>query len=187
MSRRRVERPRRESDLAPAVRAHLESQGFRVWVDPDGADFFDVVARRGEEVGLVELKLADWKTLLRQAVVRRTYGDWVAVALSRRSLAVKLLERAGTPNTRPIGIWSVEGPAPEVLRAAEPWPESTRSLFVEHRDALRLLLDTLEAGGVPEGARWTGFAARSGRGAGTRSSREWRLDEFPDEGSTRSE
>jgi hypothetical protein len=182
-----VSRPVRERELAPAVAGFLRARGYEVAVDPDGTDYFDLAAWRGEEVGLVELKIADWKTLTVQAAVRRTYSDWVAVALPRRSLAERLLARREGALLRPVGVWLVEAGTVEVLRPATPWPAATRALFPEHRAALRALLEARRDGFVPPGsATWGGFAARSARGAGGRHVREWRLDEFEsDEGAGR--
>jgi hypothetical protein len=167
-----------ESTLAPPVQRFLAAQGYTVLIDPDGKDYFDVVALRGEEVGLVELKIADWKTLKVQAAVRRTYSDWVATALPRRSLAEKLLARMEGPLLRPVGVWVVEADHVTELRKAEPWPEETRALFPEHRAALREMLRAHAAGELPPGTTWSGFAGRSARAAGGRHVREWRLDEF---------
>ncbi len=170
--------PAREVDLVPVVRTELERQGYTVRVDPAGSDYFDLVARRGEEIGLVELKRTDWQHLLAQAVARRAYGDWVVAALARRTLAEKLLEHAATGLARSVGVWSVGPERIEVLRPAAPWPGTTRDLFREHRAALIELLDALDEHLLPEGAVWGGFAARTARAAGGRHAREWRLDEY---------
>ena len=48
-------RPRlSEAELVRSTARYLETLGYRVRIDPDGADYFDLVARRGREVGLVE-------------------------------------------------------------------------------------------------------------------------------------
>jgi hypothetical protein len=168
-----------ERELAPPVERYLRGRGYEVLIDPDGKDYFDLVAWRGEEVGLVELKVSDWRALKVQAAVRRTYSDWVAVALPRRSLAERLLARMEGPLLAPVGVWLVEGEAIEVLRPETPWPEATRALFPEHRAALREMLAARRAGLLPPGSTtWDGFAARSAREAGGRHVREWRLDEF---------
>ncbi|MHB8352056.1 MAG: hypothetical protein ACYDFT_05115 [Thermoplasmata archaeon] len=169
--------PLRESDLAPPVAAFLGRAGYEVLVDPDGTGYFDVAARRGSEIGLVELKLEDWRTLLRQAVARRGYADWVAVALPRRSTAERLAARAAAAPARSIGVYHVAGDSVEVLRPPVPWPEATRRLFGEQRASLRALFEGARAG-LPEGTRWTGFPSRSGRYRGARATTEWRLEEF---------
>ncbi len=170
--------PARETDLLPDVRARLEAEGYTVYVNPDGSDYFDVVARRGEEVGLVELKRTDWKHLLVQAVARRGYGDWVVAVLPRRFSAERLRARADTELSRAIGIWWVGAHGLEVLREATPWSAGTRERFPDHRAALKEMLEAIASGAVPAGATWGGFPARTARRAGGRSAREWRLDEF---------
>jgi hypothetical protein len=174
--------PRREAELAPPVRRHLERLGYAVWVDPDGSGFFDIAARRGEEILLVELKRTDWRELLRQAVARRGYADRVAVALPRRSLAERLLARSGAGTARCVGVFVVDVRGGEIveLRPAEPWPESTRALFARGRQELGALLDGLASGGLPPGVGWGGFPQRPAHRPGGRAAREWRLDEFPE-------
>jgi hypothetical protein len=178
MSAKRERLPERA--LADPVRRHLEADGFRVWVDPDGSDFLDVVARRDEEVGLVELKVADWKTVLVQALRRRAWGDWVAVALPRRSLAEKVLARSAAGRPSRVGVWVVAGESVEVVRPArrlydpgEPDP------FESPRARLRLFLDALEGGGLPEGFEW-GLAAHAAQATHRRRpALDWTLEEFP--------
>ncbi|MCI4320390.1 MAG: hypothetical protein L3K23_09740 [Thermoplasmata archaeon] len=178
MTPQRVRLPERA--LAEPVRRHLESEGYRVWVDPDGSDFLDVVARREGVVGLVELKVADWKTVLVQALRRRAWGDWVAVALPRRSLADKVLARSATGRPERVGVWVVSGESVEVVRPAlrlydpgEPDP------FEAPRARLRLFLDALEEGGLPEGFEW-GLAAHAAHVTHRRRpALDWTLEEFP--------
>ncbi|MCI4351466.1 MAG: hypothetical protein L3K15_08140 [Thermoplasmata archaeon] len=173
-----------ESSLAPPVRRHLEAEGFRVWVDPDGSDFLDVVARRNHEVGLVELKIADWKTVLVQALRRRAWGDWVAVALPRRSLASKVLARSSRGRAARVGVWVVAEEKVEVLRPAVPlYDPGEPDPFEEPRARLRLFLDAMETGGLPEGFEW-GLAAHAARATHRRRpALDWTMDEFPSGGS----
>lgn len=173
----------RESELAPPVRAHLEALGYTVWVDPDGSDYLDLVARRGGEVGLVELKVADWKKVVAQALRRRGWGDWVAVALPSPGLARKAVERPATPRGRRVGVWLVRDGRVEVLRPAEPLVAPGESPpFPEMRAALLELTDRLLAGELPEGVGWgLAGAARTADGR-LRTTRDWRLPEFEDPG-----
>lgn len=173
--------PARETDLEPPVRRYLEGRGYRVYFDPDGQSFFDAVARHGEEVGLVELKLTDWKTLRRQGFVRRTFGDWSAVLLPRIAAAERLQAQAQAGLSRSIGVWYLEGGEVRVLRAAQTWSEATRTRFAPARAALLTLLDARDSGLVPPGVAWDGFG--SARIVGERRSlREGRLDEFDEDG-----
>ena len=170
--------PARESDLVPPVRQFLASAGYEVWVDPDGRGFFDVAARRGAELLLVELKLTDWRHLLAQAVARRGYADRVAVALPRESLARKLLARADGPASC-VGVWWVRPDQVIELRGARPWPAATQELFAPGRKELDALLDARASGQLPEGIGWGGFPQRAEHRPGGRPAREWRIEEFP--------
>src|SRR5580700_8943723 len=105
----------RETELVEPVRRYLEALGYRVFVNPDGADYFDVVVRRGTEVGLVELKVADWPKVLAQALRRRGWGDWVAVVLPRRSLAQRVVGRPTAPRGGRVGVWYLSAGSVEVL------------------------------------------------------------------------
>lgn len=170
-----------ETELAPPVVAFLEGQGYRVWRDPDGSDYFDIVCRRGEEVGLVELKVADYRKLLAQAHRRRGFADWVAVALPKRLLAEKLLALPSTERGRRVGVWRVREGKVTVLRPAEPLRAAGETNpFPEARARLVQLLDELEAGRLEPGTRWEGIAAVPGAGRLRRATRNWRLDEFSD-------
>jgi hypothetical protein len=170
-----------ERELVPPVRGFLERQGYTVYVNPDGADYFDVVARRGVEVGLVELKVADWKTVVTQGLRRRGWGDWVAVVVPRRSLAERIVARPTAPRGVRVGVWYLDGEAVRVLRPAsplvgpgevDPFPEPKRWL-VER-------LDLVDQHPMAEPVTWS--VPDAGRvGAHRRSSRDWRLEEFPEE------
>ncbi len=168
----------RETELVAPVRTHLEGLGFRVFVNPDGADYFDIVAQRGGEVGLVELKVADWKTVVTQALRRRGWGDWVAVVLPRRSLAQKAVARATAPRGARVGVWYVGDGEIRILRPAEPL---VRPGEVDpFPDPKRWLLERLAiaaAGGTAEPVTWS--VPDAGRvGPNRRTSRDWRLEEF---------
>jgi hypothetical protein len=168
-----------ERELADPVRSHLERQGYRVWVDPDGSDFLDVVARRGAELGLVELKIADWRTVLSQAIRRRGWADWVAVVVPRPSLAGKIVARPQAPRARRIGVWTLAGPEVRVVRPAEPlWAEGEPRPFPELRARLDAMTTLLESGALPPGVRWNLPGARGRLPGGRRSTRDWRLEEF---------
>jgi hypothetical protein len=166
--------------MAAPVQRYLESLGYRVFVNPDGADYFDVVARRGVEVGLVELKVADWKTVVTQALRRRGWGDWVAVVLPRRSLAAKALARRTAPRGVRVGIWYLADDRIEILRPAErlvlpgevdPFPDPKRWLLER--------LEMMDQHAVAEPVTWS--VPDAGRvGERRRSSRDWRLEEFPE-------
>ncbi len=170
----------REKELADPVRQHLERDGYRVWVDPDGSDFLDVVARRGPEIGLVELKVADWRKVLAQAIRRRGWADWVAVALPKRSLAEKLLAAPQASRARRVGVWVVDAGAVVVLRPAAPlWAAGEPHPFPELRERIESLTDLLESKTLPEGVRWNLPGSRGRLPGGRRGTRDWRIEEFP--------
>jgi len=112
---------RPERELVRTVAGYLAEQGYRVAVDPDGTDYFDLVARRGEEVGLVEVKVGDSKAVLAQALKRRGWGDWSAVALGSVRAAERLSNRTASTRAAPIGVWSVGPEAVRVHRPARRW------------------------------------------------------------------
>lgn len=171
----------RESELGPPVRRFLEGQGYRVWIDPDGSDYLDVVARKDEEIGLVELKLADWKKVLAQAIRRRGWADWVAVVLPRRSLAEKVLAAPQAPRATRVGVWSLVNGDVAVLRPAQPlWADGEPHPFPELRERLTLMTDLLASGTIPPGLRWNLPGAVGRLPGGRRSTRDWRLEEFPE-------
>ena len=168
-----------ERELVEPVRQYLAGLGYRVFVDPDGSDYFDVVARHGEEVGLVELKVADYRKVLAQAHRRRGFGDWVAVVLPRKTLVDKLLALPSTERGRRVGVWHLYRGEVFVDRPASPLVAPGESAaFPEARARLVELLDAMEAGELPEGVRWEGISAVPGGGHRRRATRDWRLDEF---------
>ena len=179
--RRSAVRPS-ERDLVRAAARHLEAEGFRVRIDPDGRDYFDLVARRGDEVGLVEAKVANSRAVLAQALKRRGWGDWTAVVLGSATSAERLARRTLATRAEPVGVWSVSGDGVRVHRPARRWadpdgPDPFRAL----RERFRRLLDAIDAGELPEAARWDGVPRAVRRASGGRGFAEWRLDEpLPD-------
>jgi hypothetical protein len=161
----------RESVIASWVRPFLEQRGFEVRVNPDGSDYFDLVALRGDEVGLVELKVADWRTVLRQAVDRRDWADWVAVALPRVSLARRVLERTHNGPGLRVGVWAATERAVTVLRPATAFGPSGNVERDRWRLQLRTLLEESRGAWRPGELRWSVGRTTPRRGA-------WRLDEF---------
>jgi len=172
-------RPRRERELAGPVRSYLESMGFRVWVDPDGTDYYDVVARRAREVALVELKLADGRTVLRQALRRRGWADWAAVAVPSERLARRIAARPVAERGERVGVWAVVGEELRVIRPAAPFVGPGEiDPFGRLKLAMHERLDLLESGELPEGIGWQLLSASRRDLPGGRSTRDWRLEEF---------
>ena len=169
-----------ERDLGAPVRRFLEGRGYRVWVDPDGSDYLDVVARRNDELGLVELKLADWRKVLAQAIRRRGWADWAAVLVPRPTLAAKILAAPQAPRAQRIGIWTLAEQEVRVVRESRPlWSPGEPHPFPELRARLLEMTDLLAAGGLGEGVRWELPGSKGRLPGGRRSTRDWRLEEFP--------
>ncbi len=160
--------PRSEHALVGPVRRHLEALGFQVWADPDGRDYFDVVAMRTEEVGLVELKIANGPQVFTQALRRRAWGVWVAVAVASERTAERLVRLRSTPLACRVGVWLVRDDRVEVRRASQPW-SGHDAPYAEERRAFRAILEQLARGEIPVGVGWEGVLrmvrhASSGRG-----------------------
>jgi hypothetical protein len=167
-----------EEEIVRAAARHLEAQGYRVRVDPDGTDYFDLVARRGDEVGLVEAKVANAREVLAQALKRRGWGDWTAVVLGSARSAERLVERTRGTRAERVGVWSGSPDGVTVHREAAPWVvPGTPDPFADLRVRFRRILDALEAGELPADARWDGVPRAVRRASGGRGFGEWRLDE----------
>jgi hypothetical protein len=162
-----------ESSLRAPVLAHLEAEGYRAWADPDGRDFLDIVAVRGAVVGLVELKVADWKTVRAQGVARRALADWVAVAVPTRRIAERIVDSLRGPVAPRLGVWIAASEGVTEIRAAQPMPAPTADTpAAAARLRFRALVDAAVEGLIPEGTAWGGQARRTGGG------KSYRLDEF---------
>ncbi|MCI4334685.1 MAG: hypothetical protein L3K04_03545 [Thermoplasmata archaeon] len=166
-----------EADMAAPVVRFLERRGYRTYRDPDGKDYLDLVARRGEELGLVELKLSAARTVLGQALRRRGWGDWVAVALDGRRAAERALAASPSGHSERVGVLAVLGEEVEELRPAAPvHGAGCFHPFPELRARLVLLLDAVDSGELPAGIGW-GALWRSDSG-GRHAGREWRIEEL---------
>jgi len=170
--------PRTEAQLVEIVRRYLVGEGYRVYVDPDGTDYFDVVARRDGEVGLVEVKVAGPHAVLAQALRRRAWGDWCAVALGSARSAERLAAYTLGRRAAPIGIWSVGPDSVRVHRAALPWSSvGSDTPFVETRARFRRWLEEVDALAPDASVHFSGVVGEVRRASGGRTFGEWRLDE----------
>lgn len=170
-----------ERELVEAAARHLTAEGFRVRADPDGTDYFDLIARRGAEVGLVEAKVGDARAVLAQALRRRVWGDWVAVVLGSPRSAHRLDERTRSTRSAPVGIWTVEAGQITVVRPASRFPAgASGDPYAALKARLLAILDALDRGDLPAGVRWDGVPRAVRRASGGRGFAEWRLDEIPD-------
>jgi hypothetical protein len=114
----------RESDLYPPIKAHLQRQGYDVKGEVGAAD---VVARRGDDLLVVELKLGFSLALFHQGVERLGVTDhvYVAVPSGGQSKAlkanVKLARRAG------LGVMTVRLRDGHIEVLADPGPYAART------------------------------------------------------------
>ncbi len=181
MTGRRPSSPRpSERHLLEVTARWLEARGYRTYLDPDGTSYFDLVVRKGEEVGLVEGKIGQGPRVLAQALRRRVWGDWVAVVVDRPRTASALVARTEGTRASFVGIWAVVDDTPVELRPPRIGPPSTDDdPFGPLRARLRSVLDDLDRGDLPTGVRWSGVPAEVRRASGGRRFAEWRLDEPP--------
>lgn len=173
----------KEKELEAPVERYLRARGYRTYCDPDGTGYFDVVAveEAGPTVGLVELKLADWRRVFDQALLRRGWGDWVAVLLPRRSLAEKALQRSTPPVVRSIGVWCLEDGEVRVLREALPLGgRAGAEAFSPLREHLRESLRLIDSGLLPPGTSWRILRPprRRGKVGSPMDPRHWRIEEL---------
>ena len=170
--------PRRpERDLLETVAGVLRTRGYRTYLDPDGTDYFDLVVRRDETVGVLEGKAGGASNVLAQALVRRPWADWVAVVVGSRRAAERLVARTEGHRAAFVGVWSCVAGEVRELREAQPIPSGPADPFEATRARLRSALDALDRGELPAGIPWSDVLGEVRRSSGGRRYREWRLDE----------
>ncbi|MCI4339892.1 MAG: hypothetical protein L3J73_01300, partial [Thermoplasmata archaeon] len=102
-------------------------------------------------------------------------------AIPGRKAAERLLARPGAERAGRIGVWLVEPTGVRVLRAARAlYVPGEAAPFEEARAQMRALLREFESGARPEGIDWGIFGSPRLPGVRTRSTRDWRLEEFPE-------
>ncbi|KJZ19240.1 hypothetical protein TW80_10620 [Loktanella sp. S4079] len=147
----------READLYPPVKAHLEKQGYEVKGEVGAAD---IVARRGDDMIIVELKLGFSLGLFHQGIARLAITDavYVAVPAGGRAKALKanvqLARRVG------LGVMTVRTRDGFVEVLADPSPYTPRKSKKKH-DRLVRAFDRLQgdpnAGGATRHGIVTGY------------------------------
>jgi hypothetical protein len=175
----RTSRRTPEREVVRTAAAFLEKQGYRVYPNPDRTDYFDLVARRGEEVGLIEAKVSGSREVLLQALRRRAWGDWVAVVLPSERSAERLAERTAGARASRVGVWVArdDGTVRVVRAAALVSTPGEEDPFSDHRRFFRSVLDRIDSGELPPNLRWDGVGRAVRRASGGRGFKEWRLDE----------
>jgi hypothetical protein len=162
---------------------YLEGLGYRVYTNPDATDYFDLVARRGDEVGLVEAKVSGSRAVLVQALKRRAWGDWVVVVLPSDRSAERLVQRTNGTRAAPVGVWTTKGGTVTVVRPAASWVrDGAVDPFADLRRLFRSVLDRIDSGEIPPDVSWEGVVRSVRRFSGGRGFAEWRLDEPHDAG-----
>jgi hypothetical protein len=170
----------RETELRAPVLAHLSARGERAWAAPDGHDYFDIVSVGPRGIGLVELKVAAAGRVFAQALRRRAYADWVAIAIPSERAARRLLTLPQAPLANRVGVWEIRKdgtvneirPAASMVLADDP--------FGPARAAFREIVEALLRGELPEGVDWAGNRGPGLPGPGRRTTKDWRLEEFPE-------
>jgi len=124
----------READLYPPIKAYLQRQGYDVKGEVGAAD---VVARRGDDLVVVELKLGFSLALFHQGIERLLVTDhvYVAVPAGGRAKAlkanVKLARRVG------LGVMTVRERDGFVEVLADPAPYTPRKSKMKHSRLVR--------------------------------------------------
>ena len=167
-----------ERILLEAVAAELRLRGYGTYLDPDGSDYFDLAARRGDEVGLVEGKVGGPAAVLGQALRRRPWADWVAVVLGSARSGERLVRRTSGRRASVVGVWSYEAGHLTELRPAALGRAEGSDPFGATRERFRQHLLALDRGELPAGIRWSSVAGAVRRASGGRGFGEWRLDEL---------
>ncbi len=114
---------RKESDLYPAVKAHLNRAGWTVKGEVGAAD---VVARRGEEVLVVELKLGFSLALFHQGLERLGLTDLVYLAVPAGGKAKALKANVALARRLGLGVLTVRARDGFVEVLADPGPYAPR-------------------------------------------------------------
>jgi len=167
-----------EREVVRTAAAFLQQLGYRVYPNLDSTDYFDLVARRGREVGLVEAKVSGSREVLVQALKRRAWGDWVAVVLSSERAAERLAARTERSRAARVGVWATKNGGVRVVRAAVPWVRPGEDdPYSDLRDRFRSILDRVDAGELSVEVPWSGVVSAVRRASGGRGFKEWRLDE----------
>ncbi len=170
---------RPEARLGRVVAGWLEAQGYRVVVNPDATDYFDLVAIRTGEVGLVELKASADRRVRAQAWERRAWARWLAVATSSPRAAAAIARPRGAGPADRLGVWLVRDGTVTVVRAPTPLVRPGEAdPFRALRERFARRIDEWLRTPSARAVRWTGLGRSIRRASHGRRFSEWRLEEF---------
>lgn len=113
----------READLYPPVKAYLQRQGYDVKGEVGAAD---VVARKGDDVLVVELKLGFSLALFHQGIERLAVTDLVYVAVPAGGKAKALKANVTLARRVGLGVMTVRLRDGHVEVLADPGPYAPR-------------------------------------------------------------
>ena len=113
----------RESDLYPAIKAHLTRQGYEVKGEVGAAD---VVAVKGDAVLVVEMKTGFSLSLFHQGIARQAVTDDVWLAVPAGGQRKALLANVGMARRLRLGVMTVRLRDGFVEVLAEPVPFTPR-------------------------------------------------------------
>ena len=113
----------READLYPPIKAHLMAQGFDVKGEVGAAD---IVAVKGEETLVVELKLGFSLALFHQGIARQAATDQVYLAVPAGGQRKALLANIGLARRLRLGVMTVRLRDGFVEVLADPIPFTPR-------------------------------------------------------------
>ena len=147
----------READLYPPVKAYLQARGYDVKGEVGAAD---IVARRGADLLVIELKRAFSLTLLQQAVDRLALTDLVYVAVPAEGRAKTLAANVRLARRIGLGVMTVRLRDGFVAVLADPGPYAAK-LSRPKRARLLRAFDRLQgdpnAGGATRHGIVTGY------------------------------
>ena len=113
----------READLYPAIKAHLTRAGYDVKGEVGSAD---VVAMKGEQMLVVEMKTGFSLTLFHQGVARQAVTDAVYLAVPAGGQRKAMLANVGLARRLRLGVMTVRLRDGFVEVLAEPAPYTPR-------------------------------------------------------------
>ncbi|MEM8538475.1 MAG: DUF2161 family putative PD-(D/E)XK-type phosphodiesterase [Pseudomonadota bacterium] len=146
-----------EADLYPPIKAYLQRQGYDVKGEVGAAD---VVARRGDDAVIVEMKTGFSLSLFHQGVARLALTDHVYLAVPAGGRRKALLANLALARRAGLGVMTVRQRDGLVEVLADPGPYAARGTPKKRAQLLRAF-DRLQgdpnAGGATRHGIVTGY------------------------------